>query len=350
MMDAILVGATVLFPAVAGLFFFLWKRGNSEPQPAVSLEDERLEPVIGGGEKVIPPKVPPAPAPEVIVTAESFPKLPETLKEEVHYIVKLWQDSAKPMDEQAFGELVENLAGHCLGSGSLLAFEPEKGKWESPRLETEYACYLWITALSNRQGRLDESNIAAIEGYATRFAAERDMFVECPKRAEIVENIELLDRFCEEVDQVLNIYLAGAHGDRGQRNSVQSIRELALAEGLVDDNKGDVACYVENQRLFILRARNGGTLTEEPPTRILRGLKLEMDTPHLSDPAGAFDTMVDLAGRLAKSLHFAVVNDRNVPITDEDFRDYRARIAEIREKMDAYGVVAGSTAARTLFS
>ena len=347
--DHVLIGAALLFPAFAGLFFFLWRRGHSEPHPVVP-EEERVEPTMSGTRPLPPKSAPPPPPAGTIQSADEFPGLPERLNDEIHYIVRLWQDRPRALDEEAFGRLVESLEEHCLNGYSLQAFEPQKGKWESPRLGVDYKCYLWNTALANRHGQLTPENVMAIEGHALRFAADNDLFVSMPKREEILANINLLDKFCAEVDQVLSVYLANMPGDRSQSSTVQQICELALAEGFVADSSGELAFYEENQRLFILRARNGGKLGEEPPARVLSGLKLEMDIPHLSEPAAAFDAMVQCANRLSRPLHFSVVDDRGVPISDSDFGAYRDQVVQIREKMDTYGVKAGSTIARTLFS
>ena len=334
---------------VAGVFLFMWRRSQRDPRLLIAA-DERIEPTLAT--KPIAPKVPPELVGEVVRTVEDFPALPDTMNDDVHYIVRIWQQTApRPMDEAAFAGLVENLEAHSLERlYSMAAYDAENGKWESPRLDKPYGCYLWGTALANRGGKLASENVAAIKAYATRFAADNDMFVSTPKDSDVLQVIDLLDKFCAEVDQKATVYLANMPGGRAAANMVQSVNELALAEGFVVDRSGDVAYYEDNERLFILRARNGGRLGEEPPSRILSGLKLEMDIPQLSDPAGAFDAMVACARNLAKSLHFSVVNDRTVPITDGDFGEYRRHIVGIRERMDSYGVMAGSTIARTLFS
>ncbi len=344
-----------LFILVAGVsflvsfyLFIFWRKSRAKPSRPAITDAGRREPVMGG---TLPIQPPPALVKEVIRTEADFPDLPDDFKVDVHYIVKMWQDQPKALDDEAFKGLMGHLAGNFLGGEpTFLAYGPDEDKWTLPRLETLYSCYFWSTPLANRSGRLTEDHVRSIEGYVTAFAAKHDFFVSLPRTDETLRNIDLLDNFCSEVDQVIGIYLAAMPGDRSQRNTVQSICELACAEGFVEDRNGDITYFLQNQRLFILKARNGGKLGQEPATRVLAGLKFEMDIPQLSDPASAFDTMVEHAGKLAQSLHFSLVNDKGVPISNEDLKMFREQIVLIREKMDQYGVVAGSTIARTLFN
>lgn len=339
-MDKLLIVAAILFPAVAGLFFYLWRRNEVRPVvPDDSPSPGALGPVItppGGRKRPEAQAAPQAP-------------LPEHLKGNVHYIARFTQSHAFTVDEAARDGLLGALAPHCLSGQDLIAYSGDGG-WDELEPDKPYHGMAWVTALANRSGRLQEGHIAEIEKTIRNFAAGQDLLVETPDAEGARKNAEDLDQFCREVDCVITVILSGGGGSRSAGNTVRSVRDLAQAEGLVEDTEGDVAYYEENQRLFTVRTREGRSLVKEPETRSLAGLRLGMEVTRLTDPAKAFDTMVGIARKLAQPLQFSLTEEQGIPLSGENLADVRESIDAIRAKMDSRGVRPGSLTALTLFS
>lgn len=337
-MDKLLILAAVLFPAVAGLFFYLWRR--TEVRPVVP--DDTPGPSALG--PVIPSREPARTEPRVRQV-----ELPAHLTDDTHYVARLWAERAFSVDESACLRLLEELDAHCLSGHELISAAGD-GVWAVAVPGSPCHQMAWSTPLANREGRLGEAQIAEIGKVLARFAADQDLLVRVPDAAEALARAVDLDRFCAEVDRQIKVFLRGAPGDRAGGNTVRSVCELAIAEGLVEDSSGDIARYEENERLFTVRTREGRNLPGESPTRALSGLRIDMEITHLSDPAAAFGSMVEVARKLMQPLRFSLVNEQGIPLSIGDLEATQADIAEIHAKMDSRGIRPGSPTAKALFS
>ena len=341
-MNWLIIAAALILPVALGVAVYLRGRIGEEknPPPVEPVEPDFTPPPQA------PEAQPPLPAIADDDERRQFkpPDLPppgeNLLRADVHYIVHLYGEGEASAAQMK--PLTDALARGRLLAQRWLGFDG--GGWEEARGAKRYRHWIWAAPLANRAGRLDDDQLDSIEREIERFAAGRGLRPVFPKRAEVRENARLLDKFCEEVDEIFSVYAIAA---KGESQPAASIAALAEAEGFVRLRGGEFAYFSDNQKLFSLKTRAGG---EIGGARGLSGVRFVLDLPNVSRPAAAFEEMTRIAAKMARALHFQLADEAGEPLPPDALAATRTRIETLREKMDSYGVTAGGALARALFS
>ena len=75
-----------------------------------------------------------------------------------------------------------------------------------------------------------------------------------------------------------------------------------------------------------------------------------LDVPNVSDPARAFDEMLECAAKVARVFYFKVRDPDGRDIGEDRARELRMLALGVAEDMRAHGVAPGGDVARLLFS
>jgi hypothetical protein len=349
--DWLIIIAALVLPVAVGVAAYLRGRGTSADAPPLS--PPPVEPSFNNNksnEDDSQSQNPPQPQlPEIDADEwrRNFtpPDLPppdeEVLRADVHYVAYIY--GGEKTAPARMKPLSESLARGRLLAQRWLGFS-DAGVWEEARGAKEYRHWIWAAPLANRAGRLDDGQMDSIERAIEHFAFASGMHPVFPKRAAVRESARLLDKFCEEVDEIVNIYALAAEGES---QPAAQVAVLAEAEGFVRLRGGELAYFSDNQKLFSLKTRAGGDIGA---ARGLSGVRFVLDLPNVSRPAEAFDRMAKIAAKMARALHFTLAAEDGEPLAADAISAIRSRIEALRAKMDAYGVSAGGALARALFS
>jgi FtsZ-interacting cell division protein ZipA len=80
------------------------------------------------------------------------------------------------------------------------------------------------------------------------------------------------------------------------------------------------------------------------------GISFHMSVPSVEEPAVVFDSMMATAVEVTTALGGKLLDQDHRPLTDKGIVAIRAQIQGIGAKMRAFGIAAGSDAARRLFT
>ena len=246
----------------------------------------------------------------------------------------------------------------------------------------------WLVALplADRGGRMTEEKIRAVERETRRFAELRRLQPSFPPTASSLENAKLVDDFCERVDIELAL-----HVDGPSRPSRASVEKMLRLQGLTDapvravgkggtvgvgtgpvmgagsgmvsggngfggngSGNGNGAGGSGSGRL--VWTRDGEVRYSAQPRRVssspgeVSSVVFRLDVPNVSDPARAFDEMLECAAKVARVFYFKVRDPDGRDIGEDRARELRMLALGVAEDMRAHGVAPGGDVARLLFS
>ena len=248
----------------------------------------------------------------------------------------------------------------------------------------------WLVALplADRGGRMTEEKIRAVERETRRFAELRRLQPSFPPTASSLENAKLVDDFCERVDIELAL-----HVDGPSRPSRASVEKMLRLQGLTDApvravgkggtvgvgtgpvmGSGSGSGMVSGGNGFggngsgngngaggsgsgrLVWTRDGEVRYSAQPRRVssspgeVSSVVFRLDVPNVSDPARAFDEMLECAAKVARVFYFKVRDPDGRDIGEDRARELRMLALGVAEDMRAHGVAPGGDVARLLFS
>lgn len=218
----------------------------------------------------------------------------------------------------------------------------------SPGQEGAHHWYCVSMQMVDRHGPISESDLLRFADGVQR-VAEAFMAIPAtlPARQESLESAAQLDRFCAEVDIQIGVNVVAA----GEPFAGTKIRGLAEAQGLRLEGDGGFHLRDEDGRLLFSLAN-----LESPPFTLdnLRSLRthaltLTLDVPRVANGGQAFDRMMLFAQQLASTLGGRVVDDNRAPFGDQAVSLIRSQIQQFQQRMQVYGIPAGSPLAMRLF-
>lgn len=200
--------------------------------------------------------------------------------------------------------------------------------------------------LVDRQGPVTAEDIDAFCQTIQLFATESEAKVIFPLRLQKIDAAVKLDQFCASTDMQVAINL------RADVNlSLKNIAQFAETENMVLSADGAFHRTDENgNTLFcLINQFNKGVFTPNflDETRLI---SFVLDVPRVVNGAEIFDQMCALAVTLGESLGAELVDDNHQILTQDGLAFIRRELIEMQKKMQAKGIVAGSTIARQLYS
>lgn len=214
---------------------------------------------------------------------------------------------------------------------------------------TLYARIRIALQLVDRGGAISMARLAdfrdLVLGVVTRIKA--DMAV--PDLDKTHQSAVEMDAFCAEVDQMVGINLvpSGARLLHGAK-----IAQSASMSGMTLESDGAFHLLnTQRNSLFSLINLDSKPFQHHTPeTFDTAGITLLLDVPRVENPALQFDRMVRMARDFARELQVDLVDDHQVPLTENGLARIRAKIVEVETKMRGNGIAPGSAQARRLFT
>jgi hypothetical protein len=199
--------------------------------------------------------------------------------------------------------------------------------------------------LASRKGPVGEDEIEAFNRAIADFAARVNAVSQREAPSAAAARARELDRFCADVDIEVAVNVTGQFG---ATFSLARVKQLALENGLSETGSGDLVRYERGVPLYAIRRFDDPS--SKPSAHYATGLTFALDVPRAEDAAGAFDEMVELAGRIAGTLGGQLVDDNRKPLTEAGLASIRRSLDDVVRGMEAHGIPAGSALARRLFS
>ena len=325
---------------------------TEEPEAGEHQEDEHSG--IGIDSLGLPSgEAPPVPDSAVLVKeneVDGFPEIDEELLQPYfYYVVHLTVKSGMGATDihQLSSELVTKTSVRMYQT--LLCFDRDKGKWETPRPEKSYGELLLAVPMCNRSSHLSSQDISGIVSVVQNMMRRVGGMAEFPSHNDIDERRAAVEEFCEYVDHRVSANLIALSSSGGSPQRCGDIIDLALTGGM-EMIEGELRKVVNGETWFTLKDGSSKDLSRNSPDRRVASLVASLDFPHVSNPLKAFDEMFEITGMLSRVLVFSFVDDEKNPIDQENIAEVREHLENLIEYMNSLNVQPGSKIARALFS
>lgn len=202
--------------------------------------------------------------------------------------------------------------------------------------------------LANRKGPTRQDDLQAACSACERFALEHGGAADCPDVALLTVQAIELDRFCAEVDQLIDFAVVVPPGlpfsgeALARIVSEQGMQRLVNGSFVMYDAVGEIEFTLVNKEDMPFPDGGHGVRTH--------GVGLLLEVPRCAHGLEAFDRMVALGRLLADKLSGRLVDNQERPIDLPRLTQDREQLREVYRRMHAYGIVPGSEAAQRLFA
>jgi FtsZ-interacting cell division protein ZipA len=221
-------------------------------------------------------------------------------------------------------------------------------EWERVVEEGNYRRLRVGLLLANRQGPLGEADLLTFHGAMQNLSEELMAVADLPPRDGALKAAIALDQFCANVDIQIGLNVIS----QGTLFPGTKIRALAEAAGMVLDSSGRfVRCDDDGNVLYTLaNQESAGFAVEAMKNLSTHGLVFILDVPCVSHGDRVFAQMLDLARRMADTLHGVLVDDNRRPLTESMLDPFRRQIGQYQSQLAAKGLPAGSPLTQRLFA
>ena len=264
------------------------------------------------------------------------------------------------IDYMASFELVEAASGAQLlhSQHELLArvskpigwagYNDRTREWERVVAEGSYRRLRVGLLLADRRGPLGEADLLTFHAAMQNLAEELMAVADLPPRDAALDAAIALDQFCANVDIQVGLNVIS----QGQVFPGTKIRALAEAAGMVLDASGRfVRCDDDGHVLYTLaNQESAGFSVETMRSMSTHGLVFILDVPCVSHGDRVFAQMLDLARRMAETLHGVLVDDNRRPLTEAMLDPFRRQIGQYQSQLAAKGLPAGCPLTLRLFT
>lgn len=257
-------------------------------------------------------------------------------------------------------ELIESVSGERLldGQHELLAriekpvgwagFNDRLGQWEAVTPAGAYRRVRVGLLLADRRGPLGEADLLTFIGAMQALAGDLAAALDLPAMEPALNAAIALDQFCANVDIQIGLNLIG----QGQVFPGTKIRALAEAAGMVLDESGRFVRRDDDGNVLYTLANQVSAAFTAETMRMLstHGLAFLLDVPRVAHGDRVFAQMLDVARRMADTLHGVLVDDNRRPLTEAMLEPFRRQIGEYQSQLAARGMPAGGPLALRLFA
>ncbi|MEW6591280.1 MAG: cell division protein ZipA C-terminal FtsZ-binding domain-containing protein [Pseudomonadota bacterium] len=223
--------------------------------------------------------------------------------------------------------------------------------WESlqPWREARYQQVLVTLQLADRNGAVQEEQLAALCSLLQDLSQSHGLRVVCDDSGDALERAQAIDQFCVDVDVLIGLNVV-ARGE-GAIDLGRIVRE-AEDRGMVLGVDGVFQLLdSRGEPLYALCNHDAEPFNPEGVEgQTSQGVTLQFDVPRVPDGLKVFDGMVAFGRKLANDVGGLLVDDNLRPLTDAGIEKIRGQLLQIYERMEARGVPSGSRRALRLFS
>lgn len=224
-------------------------------------------------------------------------------------------------------------------------------RWERiiPESLPSYCEFKIGLQLADRSGSVSEIRLTEFHEVLRDIGAQLQAEIVLPAMEDAINQAQLLDEFCAEVDQMIGLNILPG-GDRLLFGS--EIARVAERHGLTLQADGAFHLLdAHGLTLFSLNNMDNIPFQHHTLTQLrVQGLTLLLDVPRVERPAHRFDEMAVLARELAMDLRAGLVDDHRVSLGDAAIAQIRGQVVAVESRMLEGKIVPGSAQALRLFS
>ena len=280
----------------------------------------------------------------VAVTSETLTmKLPDLpppnealLESDICYVMHFY--GTEPVGLLTFHPLIKQLQLRA-NFIRALGYDKITDTWQTANDTDKYAYWLFAIPLADRGGMLTREKIQIVEEDAKRAIEGTGIRAVFPPTNEVLETAELLDKFCNDVDMLLELrigFQAGANTSRG-------LDAIAMLQNGTQEEKGKYAYRQDSESLFSI-------IYNPQAGRLGQTITFSLDAPRVTHPEKTFEDMVDYAKRLASVLNGTITDPSGQVVDDGRLANIRQELAVLCYRMNEKDVAPGSPTAKLLFS
>ena len=210
--------------------------------------------------------------------------------------------------------------------------------------------------LADRGGPIAKNLLNKFQFAVENMGLELNAHVEWQGSGDVLQRAVELDKFCIEVDQLINVHVAQdetpIHGTK--------FRGLAEVNGMSLNDDGKFHYYANTDAnnlsqlrlpLFcVIEANNQAFTAENLRSSVLKAVTFQLEIPKVPNCELAFNQMISVAQKLSSSLNARLVDDNQKPLGDLQIEKIRQQLKIIHATMVARGVMPGSPASMRLFN
>lgn len=314
-----------------------------EPVRPPRMEAPPLAEPVAPPTSAVPPVAPPAFSAEELEEAERGPRA-SGLDADTEYIARI--RFATPSAAN-FGPMLNTL--RRIGK-PLRAFGKRlDGIWEPltshPRLS--YDQVEIGLQLADRNGAVSHDQLDAFCRALYGFAAEEGGAVSCPDKQDALQSAKSLDMLCMEVDVLIGLNILSS--DSRPFTSEVIHKEAQEAKMVLEADGSYHARDAFGHTLFTLTNQEEHPFPKDGRGLTVHGLTLLFDVPRVAEGLAVFDRMTRFGFDLAWRLEGRLVDDNGRPVSEDNLKRDRARLASFYGRMEARGIPAGGERALRLF-
>lgn len=290
-----------------------------------------------GAEASSPPAIP---IQQGSLQIEDFspPALPEPPRSLLHakefcYVIQFYGEH--PIEAKFLQQLCDKLAQGKIHFYRQLGFDENSREWQL--LQSSYRYVYLVFPLANRSGKLEKTQIKLIEDEGRRFADKMKIKAVFPDVASAVGRADVLDNFCEAVDIIIECRLQiGGKFTLEQVNQCLSLSRLVVS--------GKEAVYrKDSEEIFKAKLILGDNQS-------VRTVLFMLDVPKVTRPLQAFDDMMTISDKIAKSLNAEVTDSYGKAISTDRISTIKRQLVGIVKQMNDNDVPPGGALSHLLFS
>jgi len=319
-----------------------WSTRRARPRKATDVPAvaERVEPALGGAE---PDAAPPEP-----VTLRTAPRRVPRLDALIDAIVPL------ALDAPISGEMALLHLPPTRRAGSkpfyIEGLNTESGHWEPCAPGQRYGELQAGVQLASRSGALNEIEfsefVQKVEGFAEAVGARADV----PDMLEVAARARELDAMTSPLDAQLTITLRSNGVAWSVGYVQQAAARLGFVAGAVPGRLVLPAAEEGAPPVLVLSVDSQAVLADDPQAAAVRECVLVLDVAQTPESAEPFPAFHRAATTLAGDLDATPIDDQGQAITLHAYAAIGTELQQLYRQLEALDLVAGSAAARRLFS
>ncbi|MGV3582903.1 MAG: cell division protein ZipA C-terminal FtsZ-binding domain-containing protein [Methylophilus sp.] len=217
--------------------------------------------------------------------------------------------------------------------------------------DTAFTQLAYSLQLADRGGAVTRPTLNRFQHMVETIGLDMSAHVEWQGSGDPLNNANMLDQFCIEVDKTVGFHLMVTDGSTFHATK---LRGLAEAQGLSLGNDGRFHMFdssAPDQLKFSLKNYDDNPFSVEMlKSAVMHGVTFQLDIPTVKNSADVFDDMIIIARAMARSLDAVIVDDLRKPLGEIHLEKIRQQLKKINAQMIAKGIIPGSTQALRLFS
>jgi len=320
-----------------------WSLGGHEARPAVGMPERDL---AASDARVADQAADQAAVTPVEHPAEGPAKVASPLNADIEFIIRF---PFRLTADRALADMVDRMSS---GSNAvrIVGQTEDGGEWHTI---DHYSTAVYAQAeigilLANRKGPTRQDVLQNACALADRYATAHGGTVDCIDVVLAARQAIDLDRFCMEVDQMIDFSVVVPDGFPF---SGEALARLVTERGMQYQPSGGFVMKGETgETLFTLVNMEHAPFPANGQGLRTHGVTLMLEVPRCKDGLEAFDRMVGLGDFLADKLSARVVDSQGRPISAMRLQHDRAALSEACRRLNDRGIAPGGEQALRLFA